>query len=393
MSEEHTPVVTDEERLNNILKSLDSIDKKLEELDGVKSDNAEAKAKLEDLGESQLDLARQLATVMKNMQAKNFVAGQTMSKSVGELFVESKDYSDFKSTRRKINVELEKAAVSPVLTPAGSVPAHFAGIAPASGENLTVEGVLNSLPTTSNAITYVQEVAFENAAAIVAEGASKPESKFELTTKTATVETIAHFTRITVQLLEDAAALAAFINARMIYGLNRVVEKEILTGTGAPGHLSGLLKAGNFTAHGQTTSTMETGATTIDLINEAIGMVEDSGFVADTIFMNSRDWRKMQRTKDDNGNYIVANPGDSVTNRLWGVRVVPTPNMTASKFLVLDSRMACNIWNRSGISVGMFEQDGDNVTSNLITLRVERRMALSVEAPAAIVGGDLAIGA
>lgn len=393
MSDGQTPIVSDEERLNNILKSLDGIDKKLKELDGVKSDNADAKAKIEELGKSQLDLARQLATVMKNMQAKNFVAGQTMTKSVGELFVESKDYSDFKSNRRKINVELEKSAVSPVTTPAGSVPAHFAGIAPVASENLTVEGVLNSLPTTSNAITYVQEVAFGNAAAIVAEGAAKPESKFELKTVTTPIETIAHYTRITVQLLEDSAALAAFINARMIYGLNRNVEKEILTGDGNTGHLSGLLKTGNFTAHAQTTSTMETGATTIDLINEAIGMVEDGGFVADTIFMNSRDWRKMQRTKDDNGNYIVANPGDTVANRLWGVRVVPTPNMTAAKFLVLDSRMACNIWNRSGISIGMFEQDGDNVTSNLITLRVERRMALSVESPAAIVGGDLAIGA
>jgi hypothetical protein len=41
------------------------------------------------------------------------------------------------------------------------------------------------------------------------------------------------------------------------------------------------------------------------------------------------------------------------------------------------------------VVVDMSESDSDNFTKNLITLRAERRLALTSEVPAAIRGGDL----
>jgi hypothetical protein len=37
----------------------------------------------------------------------------------------------------------------------------------------------------------------------------------------------------------------------------------------------------------------------------------------------------------------------------------------------------------------MSDSDSDNFTKNLITIRAERRLALAIEAPAAIRAGDL----
>ena len=60
---------------------------------------------------------------------------------------------------------------------------------------------------------------------------------------------------------------------------------------------------------------------------------------------------------------------------------------------MLDAKQAATLWDRSGTTIEVFEQDGDNVQKNLITVRAERRLGLSVERPEAIAGGSLSIAA
>jgi len=45
---------------------------------------------------------------------------------------------------------------------------------------------------------------------------------------------------------------------------------------------------------------------------------------------------------------------------------------------------------REGITVEAFEQDANNVTQNLITLRAEVRLAFAVLRPSAFLGGQIA---
>jgi hypothetical protein len=53
--------------------------------------------------------------------------------------------------------------------------------------------------------------------------------------------------------------------------------------------------------------------------------------------------------------------------------------------------MLATVYNRSGTVVEMFEQDGDNVQKNLITIRAEARLALAVETPAAALYGNITL--
>jgi hypothetical protein len=50
---------------------------------------------------------------------------------------------------------------------------------------------------------------------------------------------------------------------------------------------------------------------------------------------------------------------------------------------------AATLHTREGIAVDLSDSDGDNFTKNLITIRAERRLALTVEKPAAARYGDL----
>lgn len=58
---------------------------------------------------------------------------------------------------------------------------------------LTVRDLLAQGRITSNALEYVRENVFTNAAAPVAEGTLKPESNITFTKETANVKTIAHW--------------------------------------------------------------------------------------------------------------------------------------------------------------------------------------------------------
>jgi hypothetical protein len=41
------------------------------------------------------------------------------------------------------------------------------------------------------------------------------------------------------------------------------------------------------------------------------------------------------------------------------------------------------------VAVALSEEDASNFTTNLVTIRAERRLALGIERPAALRGGDL----
>jgi HK97 family phage major capsid protein len=233
---------------------------------------------------------------------------------------------------------------------------------------------------------------FTNAAAETAEGAQKPQSSLTTTTGTMPVSTIAHFIKISKQLAMDNAALAAYINRRMIYGVNLRVENQLVIGNGTAPNLSGFTNAGNFTEHGYTAASILAAGglnNRLDLIALMIGDCSLADYKASGIIVNTADWWKMRLAKDSQGQYLLGAPGVSATPSLFGMPVAASSAMPAGKVLVGDLRMAATLHNREGVTVDLFDQDENNAQLNLVTIRAERRAALTVERPAAIRYGDL----
>lgn len=257
---------------------------------------------------------------------------------------------------------------------------------------LTLESLLTSLPTSSNAVDYVRENVFTNAAAETAEGATKPESAVTTTLVTEPVATIAHWLKISRQLAGDNAALAAYVDLRMRYGVDLRVENQIIVGNGTAPNMGGFTKSGNFTAHGYTAAGL-TGAGLLnnrfDLIGKVLGDCMGSDYPADAIMLNPTDWWTMRLAKDTQGRYLLGDPGMDIAPNLFGVPVVASTAVTADTVLVASLRMAGTFYNREGVVIDMSESDGDNFTRNLITIRAERRCMLAVERPAAVRFGDL----
>ncbi|WP_395007296.1 phage major capsid protein [Undibacterium sp.] len=309
----------------------------------------------------------------------------------GEQLIKAAGYADFTARQAKgrFSMELKNTVTNAV---ANTFSERKPGIVEGAFREFTVEDLLTSIPTSSNAIDWIRENTFTNAAAETAEGVQKPQSSITFSPATMPVTNVAHWIKITRQLAMDNAALAAYINRRMIYGVNLRVENQLVAGNGVAPNLNGFTNTGNFTAHGYTGASITALGllnNRIDLIGLMIGDCAIADYKASGIILNTADWWRIRLAKDGQGQYLLGGPGVNVTPTLFGLPVAASNAMPVDNVLVGDLRMAATLHNREGVVVDMFDQDENNAQLNLITIRAERRLALTVEKPAAIRYGDL----
>ena len=381
------------DEIKQVMEALDRVEGKMGET--AKSNEAELKR----LGDEQTKLSRQLMELQqKGIQHQD----KPEEKTAGENLVEAENFKAFRDgSAQKARVEIaeqadkKEEAVNPITTPTGGIVQAYRrpGIMPGAFRPLTIEGLSPSLPISTNAFEYVQENEAKNVngAAFVAEGAQKPFGSTDFEAKTGTVKTIAHLARISKQLMADAPALVAYINQRLVYGVDLVVEDQLVTGDGTGQNLSGILHDGNYTVHGATKANLGKAPTIFDLILFAKAKVEDAFFRPNVILLNPIDWTSMLMEKNASGDYYLGHPASVAPKYLWGLPVWTTPAITQGKFLVGDFNAAATLWTRQGMTVEMFEQDVDNVQKNLVTIRAERRLGFGVERAAALCGGDLTL--
>lgn len=377
-----------------VMKSLDSLEAKLSAM-STKADeehkangkvSEDTKAALENIGNQQREFADRLTQIeQKSVRTDD---GKKNAESWGEQFVKSAQYSEFAGGRlAKMRLELKNTLTGSDATVA---PARMPGIVGGAAQPLTLEAFLPSIPTTSNAIEFTKETSFTNNAAEAAEGSAKAESSLTFTLVNMPVSTVAHWIKISRQLASDNVALAAYVNARMVYGVNRKVETQLVSGDGSTANISGILDAGNFTAHGIADAALGSTLKKLVLIRKMIAASKVSGYPVDAILLNPSDWADIEidlfTSAAGHTLYSVTDAGQA---RLFGVPVIESVGMTVDQVAVGAFGQAYMIHNREGVTVEMSDSDSDNFTKNLITLRAERRLALATEIPAAVRIGDL----
>lgn len=364
-----------------------------------------AKAEITNTGkmaQETLDQLKSIATSGEAMQKRmleieqKFVSisehnrGQRASmKSLGNRVAESDEVKKFMSERGG-RVRVSVKAITSDVTGAGGagdlvVPTRVPGIVADPDRILTVRSLLASARTTSNAIEYVQETGFDNQAAPVAEAAEKPESQIEFQLQTVGVKTIAHWIHVTKQIYDDAAMLAGYIDNRLRFGLKIVEEDQLLAGDGTGQNLLGLIpEAADF-------NRANTG-TKLDVIRRSITQVRLAEYRATGVILHPGDWEEIELLKTDEGAYIWANPMGLLNPTVWGLSVVDTVAIDEGQFLTGAFSQAATVWDREDANVQISEHDRDNFIKNMLTVRAEERLALTVFRPEALVHGTFAEG-
>jgi len=377
-----------------VMKSLDTVEAKLnamaEKADGelktIGKVSADTKTALDNLGTEQRVLADRIAT----LEQKGFLRGDGAAndESWGAQLVKSKSLEDFAAGRsQKARVEVKNTLTG---SDTNVAPDRRPGVVPGAHQILTIESLLNSVPTTSNAIEFTKEASFTNSAAETAEGVAKPESALTWSLVNMPVSTVAHWIKISRQLAMDNAALAAYVNNRMRYGVQRKVETQLAVGDGTAPNISGIFDSGNYTAHGYLSGAIGSTLPRLVLLRKVMADCWNAGYPAEAILLNPVDFANIEiellTTAAGQARVTVDQAG---VMRLFGVPIVQSVGVAADTFAMGAFSQAYTLHNREDVVIDMSESDSDNFTKNLITIRAERRLALATEVPGAIRAGDL----
>lgn len=378
--------------IENVMKGLDAIEAKLKSM-GEKADgelqtlgkvSADTKTALDNIGTQQREMADRLLA----LEQKGAIPADTgAAESWGQQVVKAQGYAAFAGGQSsKMRVEVKNTLTG---SDTNVAPDRKPGVVPGAFNMLTLEQLYAAVPTSSNAIEFTKEASYTNSAAEAAEGVAKAESALTWSLVNMPISTVAHWIKISRQLAMDNTALAAYVDVRMRYGVNRRVETQLAVGDGTAPNISGIFDTGNYTAHGYADAALGSTLKKFTLIRKVIADLWNAGYRANAIVMNAADWATMETEAMVSTSTGVAIAYDQAGPRLWGLRVVQSVGVTADTFAVGDFTQHGTIYNREGVVVDMSESDSDNFTKNLITLRAERRLALATEVPASVRGGDL----
>jgi HK97 family phage major capsid protein len=313
------------------------------------------------------------------------------AQTAGERFVEDEGFKAFAGqTRPRGRAIVEVKDITSLTTDAAGSVGTLVQSQRVAGtilpqRRMTIRALLAQGSTNSSSIEYDKEKVFTNSAAPVAEGTLKPQSELQYEEATATVRTIAHWMRTSVQILADAPALRSIIDQRLRYGLAFQEEVQLLTGSGSGQNLRGLITAATaYAAPGSLSAT-----TPVDVVRLMILQVALAEYPANGIVMNPIDMAAIEMSKDTAGGYLIGDPQGTINKRLWGLPVVETQAVTVDKALVGAFDLAAQIFDRQDATVEVSTEDQDNFVKNKVTIRAEERLALAIYREAALVYGDL----
>lgn len=317
--------------------------------------------------------------------------GAVQVKSLGQMVVESDQFKTARERglREMKGFELERKDLNELTSGAGGALVwsdRQTMLKEKPQRPLSILDVLPTLPTGSNAVDYVVESTYTEAAAFVAEKAAKPESTLTFTRATANVGTVAHYLVVTEQIMEDVPYLRALINTRLGDGVLRKLEEYVINGDGTGGNpIVGLLNTAGIGARVHATAPFgnslgTTGDNLFDTIRYAIADLTLKFYRPDIISYNAILSAKFDTAKDAEGRYIMSY--DPVVKRMWNLRVVEAggtliPTGTA---MVLDSQKSCTLFDRGTrrVDIGWIN---DQFIKNQFCIRGEGRFAFAVEYP------------
>lgn len=346
---------------------------------------------------------KELAALQQNQSAPE--ATKAEATDAGTMFVKSAGYEDFKKSyrgNRNANYRYEMKAAAPETTQASNSYSRTAFALPASlglvsdpRQVLNIANLFGRIQINTNSYEFVRynykTTLTATGPASVAEGAAKPESNYGGTIQTGTIKTLATWTKLTEQMIADNANIVSFINDDLPYQLDKVIEYQILRGSGSSGEFSGLNQSGNYTDY-ITGMQFDNDDTVIDLVLRVKSAMEAAGVTGVMLLLNPADWCKVLTAKNVNKDYLIPGIVDIPTKTIWGVPVVTNPFVEAGKFYLGNFAEAGKIVEREDLAIEM-DREQDDFTKNLMTLRVERRLDFAVMQPKAVCYGNFAIPA
>lgn len=340
--------------------------------------------KSEDLTTKLNDLAGEIQT-MKDASVENTNVNPFKELEEG-LKEKAEAIKNQKSTGTIANFTIK--AVGPVLTTnvTSSAGGNVVAMTQSTGElyatndnRLFAEGIMSSMSTEADQITYIDEVAGEGGAGMTAEGNTKSQSDTDYVERTLVLQNVTHFIKVSTKMLKQPSYIVQAVRNTLLRKLQLKKQSQLLSGTGTAPEIKGIKEwATAYVGTDYAGSVIEPNLN--DLIRVCVGLIQKvaDNFYPNYVIVSHKRLADMDLKKASDGHYVLP-PFSSLDNRtIAGVRVISSNEFTDDELLIGDFTKANYVFRDSiQISVNL---DGNDFTKNLRTILAEQEIGLYVSA-------------
>lgn len=301
--------------------------------------------------------------------------------SFGRMFVESKEYKEWRQTRNApmVGVEVPTGLKALVATTAGLAPdsPRTADLVPFATRPIQILDLIPVDPVSVATVKWMEKTTFTVAAAEIAEAGTYPESTYVWTERSAPIQKPADSIPVTDEQIDDVDQMASLLDADLRFGLRQKLDSQVINGTGTPPQIRGILNYAGIQTQARATDPH------FDAIFKAITKVRAVGRAEpDAVALHSTDMQTIRLTRTADGIYIMGNPDSPGSMRLFGLPIAINEVLAQGTALVGDFSRYARLKERKGIEVQV-GYVGTQFAEGKKTLRAEMRVAMVVRRAAA----------
>lgn len=361
--------------------------------------NTEALTKMQEANEAKLkEFAEKHSLQMDDMQkalnrAKVGEVNERM-KGMSEEIIEKLSTEEgenmiksfFKGQREALKLEVDAQFITkaPMTVPTNGVAPHFTPVVGPGHDDFHARDVIPVFPTMADIIRYVQFTVDPAAAGIgiTPEAGQKPSMGYLSAVKSAPVVKIAGLLDVSDEMLDDVVGFRSWLAFELPKAYLDFEDQQIFKGDGTNDNLLGLWYQANpqtFPLGGVTAS-----SNTIDQIMAGITEVRTLKRATTAVFISPVDWMKIFINKGNTEEYTYPFILDANgILRIGGIAIYWSNVFNEGEGLVGDFARGTAIFQRNAMNIRYGDQHVDNFGKNIVTIRIEGRIALPIFYPEA----------
>lgn len=276
--------------------------------------------------------------------------------SFGQSVVDSEQFRSYTGRGQSGVVELtnfmphqQRAAI---MTTDLAIPSYAL---PPRVQDITIPPLLEIIDVVGVSAGVVEwvEIGGDPMAAVVPEGAAKPEAALTYTPQSAPLDTLAHWVQITRQALEDATYIQSVIEGKLRRGITLAIADAVNDAL-----VSAALPPVSVPA----------GGNLLDAIRVGIGTVQSNGYNPNAVLLNPADWAALDMT-------VMGSTlgGPTVGTTFWGLTPIASRWQPVGTATVGDFKAGVVWFDRNVSSVFISDSHADLFIKNTLVILAETR--------------------
>lgn len=282
---------------------------------------------------------------------------------------------------QKLEMEVAEKAM---LKPTGGVAPQFTSIVGPGHDEFHARDVIPVFPTIADVINFIQFTVDPDADGFgyVAEGELKPDLGYDSVVQQAIVVKIAGLLDVSDEMLSDIVGFRAWIAYELPKAYLDFEDYQVFKGAGTTGTILGLwtqadpqqLPLGSVSSASNTIDKIMAGITEIRMLKRATSAV----------FVSPVDWMEILINKGNTEEYTYpVTLGLDGVMRIGGIPIFWSNIFSTNQGLVGDFARGAAIFQRKAMEIAYASEHKDNFARNIVTIRLEGRIALVIRYPEA----------